>query len=137
MDDDAIAYRDASSKRILLIEDELPFRQIYRDSMHSFGYNVLEAEDGEEGIKFVKVYKPDLVLLDLILPKLSGFDVLREIKGNPDLKDIPVIVYSVLEDKANVERALKLGADDFTYKGITPAVDVVAKIRELLFPSRG
>ena len=134
MDDEATAYRDANSKRILLVEDELPFRQIYRDAMHNFGYNVLEAEDGKEGIKFVKIYKPDLVVLDLILPEVSGFDVLREIKSNPDLQHIPVIVYSVLEDKASVERAMKLGADDFTYKGITPATDVVTKIRNLLSP---
>lgn len=132
--DDNQSYRGADAKKILIVEDELPFRQIYRDAMHMYGYNAIEAEDGEEALRFVKVYKPDLVLLDLILPKKSGFDVLRELRSDNDTKDLPVIVYSVLDDKAEVERAMKLGANDFTYKGVTPAVDVVTKIRAILDP---
>lgn len=135
MDDLATtSFRSASAKKILIIEDELPFRQIYRDAMHMYGYNAVEAEDGEEGLRAIKVYKPDLVLLDLILPKKSGFDVLRELKGDNEIKDIPVIVYSILEDKDSIDRAMKMGANDFTFKGITPAVEVVAKIRAILNP---
>ena len=134
MDDNSQSYRNASAKKILIVEDELPFRQIYRDAMHMYGYNAIEAEDGEEALRFVKVYKPDLVLLDLILPKKNGFDVLRELKSDDETKDIPVIVYSILEDKAEIERAMKLGANDYTFKGITPAVSVVDKIRVILDP---
>jgi DNA-binding response OmpR family regulator len=123
-----------NAKKILIVEDELPFTQIYRDAMHMYGYNVIEAEDGEEGLRMVKVYKPDLVLLDLILPKLNGFDVLQQIKASDELKDIPVIVYSILDDKPNIERAMKLGAVDFTFKGQTPAVEVANKIRAILDP---
>lgn len=134
MDDNSQSYRSADAKKILIVEDELPFRQIYRDAMHMYGYNAIEAEDGEEALRFVKVYKPDLVLLDLVLPKKSGFDVLRELKSSDESKDIPVIVYSILEDKENIDRAMKLGANDFTFKGITPAVDVVSKIRAIIDP---
>jgi DNA-binding response OmpR family regulator len=130
--DSTTINRSSNAKRILIVEDELPFAQIYRDAMHMYGYNVLEAEDGEEGLRMVKVYKPDLVLLDLILPKVSGFDVLREIKSNDEFKHIPVIVYSILDDKPNIERAMKLGASDFTFKGQTPAVEVANKIRAIL-----
>jgi len=132
MDDNLITNPKANDKTILIIEDELPFRQIYRDAMHMYGYNVIEAEDGEEGLTMIKVYKPDLVLLDLILPKLSGFDVLRQLKSTDESKDVPVIVYSILDDQENIDRAIKLGANDFTIKGQTPAVDVVKKIRKIL-----
>ena len=117
---------------ILLVEDELPFRQIYRDAMEMYGYSVVEAEDGDEALKIIAETPPDLVLLDIILPKLSGFDVLTSIKQNPATKQIPVIVYSVLNDKASIDRAMDLGADGFTIKGETPAVEVLNKARALL-----
>jgi len=132
MDDSTTPDNSSTAYKILLVEDELPFRQIYRDAMHMYGYETFEAEDGQEALEVLKTNKPDLILLDLVLPNKSGFDVLRELKSNDEFKHIPVIVYSVLEDKENIDRALKLGADDFTFKGITPAVDVVAKIRGLL-----
>jgi CheY-like chemotaxis protein len=123
----------AQTKRtILLVEDELPFRQIYRDAMVMYGYNVVEAENGEEAMTMIEQSAPDLVLLDIILPKLSGFDVLTKLKQNPATKAIPVIVYSVLNDKASIDRAIAIGADDFTIKGETPAVEVLNKARKLL-----
>lgn len=117
---------------ILLVEDELPFRQIYRDILRLDGYKVVEAEDGEEALKMIESTPPDLVLLDIILPKLSGFDVLTKLKATPELSHIPVVVYSILNDKAEIDRALKLGANDFTIKGATPAREVLAKIKALL-----
>ena len=124
---------DQDAKRtILLVEDELPFRQIYRDAMEMYGYHVIEAEDGEEALKVIEQTPPDLVLLDLILPKLSGFDVLSTLKNTDKTKHIPVIVYSVLNDKTSIDRAMTLGADGFTIKGETPAVEVLNKARELL-----
>lgn len=119
-------------RTILLVEDELPFRQIYRDAMTMYGYTVVEAENGEEALTMIEQSPPDLVLLDIILPKLSGFDVLTKLKQNPATKQIPVIVYSVLNDKASIDRALAIGADDFTIKGETPAVEVLNKARKLL-----
>ena len=117
---------------ILIVEDELPFRQIYRDAMEMYGYHVVEAEDGEEALELIKQTPPDLVLLDIILPKLSGFDVLTTLKQNEKTKQIPIIVYSVLNDKTSIDRAMALGADDFTIKGETPAVEVLNKARALL-----
>lgn len=116
----------------MIVEDELPFRQIYRAAFDMHGYEVIEAEDGEEGLKMVQDKQPDLILLDIILPKLSGFDVLTKLKSDPATKDIPVVVYSVIENKAEIERALKLGASDYTIKGQTPALEVLNKARALL-----
>lgn len=121
-----------TGKTILIVEDELPFRQIYRAAFDMHGYEVIEAEDGEEGLKMAQDKQPDLILLDIILPKLSGFDVLTKLKADPKTKDIPVVVYSVIENKSEIERALKLGASDYTIKGQTPALEVLNKARALL-----
>lgn len=123
---------DATKHTILIVEDELPFRLIYRDALDMYGYNIIEAENGEEAMEIVEQSPPDLILLDLILPKLSGFDVLTALKQSPKTKGIPVIVYSVLNDKVSIDRALALGADDFTIKGETPAAKVLDKARKLL-----
>lgn len=119
-------------RTILLAEDELPFRQIYRDALHMYGYEVIEAEDGEEAIQLIEQSPPDLVLLDIVLPKLSGFDVLTKLKQSPATKNIPVVVYSVLNDQPSIERAIALGADGFTVKGETPAFEVLNKVRRIL-----
>ena len=120
------------SKTILIIEDELPFRQIYRAAFDMHGYEVIEAEDGEEGLQMANDKHPDLILLDLVMPKLSGFDVLTKLKSEAATKDIPVVVYTVMENKPEIERALKLGASDYTIKGQTPALEVLNKARALL-----
>ena len=124
---------DQDVKRtILLVEDELPFRQIYRDALELYGYAVAQAEDGEEALSMVEQSPPDLILLDIVLPKLSGFDVLAKLKQSDKTKNIPVIVYSVLNDKKSIERAMAMGADDFTIKGETPAAEVLNKVRAVL-----
>ena len=123
---------DQSKATILLVEDELPFRLIYRDALSMYGYNVVEAENGEEALKLIEQSPPDLLLLDLVLPMVSGFDILKSLKSSDKTKYIPVIVYSVLNDKTSIDRAMELGADDFAIKGSTPAADVLEKVRKLL-----
>jgi PleD family two-component response regulator len=120
------------AQTILIVEDELPFRQIYRDALQMHGYRIIEAEDGQEALSIIETARPDLILLDLVLPKFSGFDVLTKLKNSDDFKNIPIVVYSILNDQASIDRAMKLGADDFTVKGQTPAVEVVEKVRDLL-----
>jgi len=117
---------------VLIIEDELPFRQIYRDILRLDGYTVLEAEDGEEALKMIEAQLPDLILLDLVMPKMSGFDVLAELKKSPAFSSVPVVVYSILNDKKEIDRAISMGANDYTVKGETPAREVLAKIKALL-----
>ncbi|HDZ54646.1 MAG TPA: response regulator [Candidatus Nealsonbacteria bacterium] len=117
---------------ILIIEDEAGFRRIYRDVLENDGYEVLEAEDGESGWQLVKSKRPDLVLLDLILPKLHGFEVLKNIRADAAIKDIPVIIFSVLGGQKNIQKGLELGANDYTVKGFYSPREILSKIHALL-----
>ncbi len=121
-------------KTILLVDDEMPFRQIYRDALKMDGYQIIEAEDGQEALEIIEKQRPDLVLLDLVLPKLSGYDVLVKLKQTPQYATVPVIVYSILNEKEEIEKAMKLGANDYTIKGVTPALEVRQKVNALLKP---
>lgn len=120
------------TKQILIVEDELPFQEIYRDILESEGYEVHVAEDGELAIEYLAMNTPDLVLLDIILPKQTGLDVLRHMREVTHTKNIPVVVYSVIDDREQIDKAMKLGATDFTIKGQTSAYEVLEKVNELL-----
>ncbi len=117
---------------ILLVEDEAGFRQIYKDVLVSEGYEVLEAEDGDIGWQLAKEKKPDLILLDLILPKLSGYDVLKNIRAYEETKTIPVLVFSVLENSEDIKKSMLLGANDFIVKGFYEPSHVTEKIKTVL-----
>jgi len=97
------------AKKILIIEDDKFLRELIVKKLVKEGYEISEAVDGEEGIKKVKEEKPDLVLLDLILPGIDGFEVLSRTKEDPALSQIPVIILSNLGQKEDVERGLGLG----------------------------
>src|SRR3989338_8008593 len=101
---------------ILVIEDDKFLRELMLQKLIKDGFNVQGAVDGEEGIKMVKELKPSIVLLDLILPGIDGFEVLSKIKGDPITASIPVIILSNLGQKEDVERGLKLGAVDYLIK---------------------
>lgn len=103
---------------ILIIEDEPVFRLIYRGVLQNSGYKVLEAGDGLAGWNMVKEQKPDLVLLDLILPKMSGHEVLHNIRSDASTKDIPVVIFSVMGQEKDVERSFALGANEHRLKGM-------------------
>lgn len=117
---------------VLLVEDEAGFRQIYKDVLQSEGYEVLEAEDGDVGWQIAKEKKPTLILLDLILPRLSGYDVLKNVRSYESTKDIPVIVFSVLENSEDIKKSMLLGANDFIVKGFYEPSYVVDKIKAVL-----
>lgn len=119
-------------KLILIVEDEQPFQEIYRDILESEGYETEIADDGDKALEWLEYNTPDLVLLDIILPKQSGLDILRHIRESTSTKNTPVVVYSVIDDKEYIDRALKLGANDFAVKGQTPAYDVLEKVNSLL-----
>ena len=120
-------------KSVILVEDEPHFRQIYKDALTSiYNFHVTEAEDGQEALDYIKIKKPDIILLDLILPKKDGFDVIRTLRNDIKFKDIPIVVYSVLTARDDIDRAIKLGANDYAIKGSTPAIEVVEKVNRLL-----
>ena len=121
-----------SKGTILLIEDEESFRTIFGDVIKADGYEVLEAEDGEQGWEMVKEKQPDLVLLDLVLPKLHGLEVLKKIRSDETTKDIPVLILSVLGAQKDIQKGLELGANDYTVKGFYSPREVLSKIHSLL-----
>jgi len=120
------------SKKILIIEDDKFLRELIVKKLVKEGYEISEAVDGEEGIKKVKEEKPDLVLLDLILPGIDGFEVLSRTKEDPALSQIPVIILSNLGQKEEVERGLKLGAIDYLIKAHFTPGEIIEKIRVIL-----
>ncbi len=108
--------------RIVLIEDEEDIAALIKLQAEMSGYKIFHEVDGLNGLRAVEREKPDIVLLDIMLPGQSGLDVCRKLKGNPDLKDIPVIMISAKSEEIDVILGLELGADDYVAKPFSPKV---------------
>jgi DNA-binding response OmpR family regulator len=121
-----------SKGKILIVEDQVGFRLIYEDLLVHEGYEVITAEDGEKGWELVKEKKPSLVLLDLGLPKVDGFEVLRRMRADPEMKTIPVIIFSVMGEQSDVKKAMEMGANDYTIKGFYTPRQILSKIKSQL-----
>ncbi|HLD28570.1 MAG TPA: response regulator [Patescibacteria group bacterium] len=117
---------------ILIVEDDIFLADLYRTKFELEGFKVYVANDGERGLELAKKNLPDIVLLDLILPKLNGFNVLAGLKQDKKLLDVPVILLTNLSQKADVDKGLKLGADDYLIKAHFMPSEVVAKIKKLV-----
>jgi len=122
----------AAVKKILLIEDDLSLLKIYGNKLRNSGYDVSVATTGDEGLRKAQVEKPDLVLLDLILPGKDGFMVLEELKKKPETKESPVIILSNLGQEADIQKGNELGAADYLVKADVSLVDLVEKIKSYL-----
>jgi len=119
------------TKRILVVEDQADNLQILRDLLTSEGYQIVEAQDGEQGVRAAAAERPDLILMDIQLPLLDGYEATRRIKADPALRAIPIIVvtsYSLSGDEAKARAA---GCDDFVPKPYSRR-QLMAKIREYL-----
>lgn len=117
---------------ILVVEDDKFLRELIAQKLIKENYEVSEAIDGEQGIKKIKEEKPDLILLDLILPGIDGFEVLARMKKDSELSSIPVIIFSNLGQKEDVERGLKLGASDYLIKAHFTPGEIIEKIKKTL-----
>lgn len=115
-------------KKILFVEDEAALHKTLGGSLKEKGYEIIEALDGEEGLLLAKTEKPDLILLDLILPKKHGLDVLEELRDTEEAKNIPVIILTNLEGLGEVEKAIELGATTYLVKENYSLQEVVEKI---------
>jgi len=118
--------------KILIIEDDKFLRELMARKLNQENFDVTEALDGEEGIEKVKETVPDLVLLDLILPGIDGFEVLSKIKEDPATASIPVIILSNLGQREDVERGLKLGAVDYLVKAHFTPNEIIEKVKNSL-----
>ncbi len=115
-------------KKILIAEDEPDMRAILKGMVEGAGYSVLEAEDGQEALDLAIKEELDLILLDIMMPKLSGFEVLEKMKYNPKTQDIPVIILSNLGQEKEVNRGKALGAVDYLIKADVHLTEVLDKI---------
>lgn len=116
--------------KILIVEDEEVLSKVIKEEFQVQGYEIKIAKDGEEALKLSKSFHPDIILLDILLPKKSGLDVLTELKADSDLKIIPVIVMSNLSGDESIKKALSLGAVDYFVKTQHSIYEVVEKVQK-------
>jgi len=121
-----------SKKTILLIEDDEFLAELYGTKLSLESYEVALASDGEKGLKMIREKKPSLILLDIILPKMDGFEILKAMKADKEVKNIPVILLTNLSQKDEVKKGLDLGAKDYLIKAHFMPSEVVKKIKETL-----
>jgi len=117
---------------ILIIEDDPLLVKMYKTKLTMEGFQVLEAEDGQMGLKMALEKTVNLILLDIMMPKMSGIDLLQALRQNPKGKNIPVIVMSNLIDQEKFKKAQELGVKDFLVKSNLTPSQVVTKIRQYL-----
>ncbi len=122
------------SKRILVIEDQEDNRQILRDLLTSADFEVIEAEDGVAGVAAAAAQRPDLILMDIQLPLLDGYEATRRIKADPALRAIPIIVITSYALSGDDEKARAAGCDAYFSKPFSPR-QLLAKVREYLAPN--
>jgi two-component system cell cycle response regulator DivK len=126
------AARDADmKKRNLVVEDQLDNMQILRDLLTSAGYEMIEAKDGLEGVKAATAHRPDLILMDIQLPLLDGYEATRRIKADPALRAIPIIVVTSYALSGDDTKARAAGCDGYIPKPYSPRV-LLAKVKEYL-----
>lgn len=119
-------------KTILLVDDDLTLREMYEERLKTEGFTIVQASNGEEALSKAKEIKPSIILLDVMMPKINGFDVLKDLKTDPELKHIPVIILTALIQDVDRVQGNKLGAADYIVKSETMPGEVITKIRNAM-----
>lgn len=120
------------NKKVLIIEDDANLRNVLVEFMQAEGIEASSASDGEEGLRMIKEFKPDLVLLDIILPKKDGYQVLGEVRADDMTKNVPIILLTNLGGLNDIEKALELGATTYLVKGDYQVKEIIEKVKEVL-----
>lgn len=118
--------------KIMLVEDDIALRDIYSARFQAEGYEVVVASDGEQALQLAVKEKPNLILLDIMMPKISGFDVLDILRTNPETKNTKIVVMSALSQTADIEKGKNLGADEYLVKSQVTLSEVVEKVKSIL-----
>lgn len=116
-------------KKILLVEDEMALSAVYRSRLELEGFDVREVHNGEDALSATVEYRPDLILLDAMMPKISGFDVLDILRNTPETANVRIIMLTALSQPKDKERAKSLGVDDYLVKSQVVISDVVSRIK--------
>jgi CheY-like chemotaxis protein len=123
---------DTPKKKILLVEDDIALAAVYRSRLELENFELYEVNNGEQALAAVKEFKPDLILLDAMMPKISGFDVLDIIRNTPETADVRVIMLTALSQPKDKERAEALGVNDYLVKSQVVIGDVVDRVKHHL-----
>jgi DNA-binding response OmpR family regulator len=118
--------------KILIVEDDKFVRELISQKLTEEKFEVSSAKDGEDGVVKIESEKPDLILLDLILPGIDGFEVISRVRKNPNTESIPIVILSNLGEKNDVDRGIKLGANDYMIKAHFTPKEIVEKVRSIL-----
>lgn len=118
--------------KVAVIEDEEIVSKIISEELEETEFEVLKAFDGASGISIVKSGRPDIILLDIMMPKMVGFDSLKILKNDPDMRNIPVIILTVLSDDDSMQKARELGAADYIIKSKQRVAEIPDKIKRIL-----
>jgi DNA-binding response OmpR family regulator len=116
-------------KKILLVEDDAALSGVYKSRLTMEGFDIREVNNGEQALSAALDFKPDLILLDAMMPKISGFDVLDILRNTPETKDIRIIMLTALSQPKDKERAESLGVDDYLVKSQVVIGDVVERVK--------
>ncbi len=119
------------AKKILIAEDDKFLANAYRIKLEKEGYEILIVENGEELLDQIESFKPDTILLDLVMPKMDGFEALEKLKENKSTKKIPVLITSNLGQQSDQNRSMELGADGYIIKSNVTLKEVIKQIKEL------
>ena len=116
---------------VLIADDDVTMRLLACEALEQTGFQVMEAQDGEEALEAFHHYQPQVVLLDVMMPKMSGFEVCRRIKNNPLTSDLPVIMVTALNEMGDIERAIESGTDDFLSKPVNK-LELLTRVKTML-----
>jgi DNA-binding response OmpR family regulator len=122
----------ATGKRVLVVEDDRFLRRASEAALRKAGFDVVTAVDGEEGLRLARSERPALILLDMLMPKLTGLEVLRALKGDPATRAIPVLILSNSSREQDVQEVLGLGADDYLVKANLSLQELEARVVALM-----
>lgn len=121
-----------SNKKILIIEDEAFLSEMYQTKFESLGYQVITADNGEVGLETIRKEKPSIVLLDIIMPVMDGYTVLRKIRADAEIKNTLVVIFSNLGQEEEITKGMQMGADDYLVKSNLTPTELVQKIETVL-----
>ena len=127
----AVSSEDLQGAKILLVDDNLQNLELIQAYLEGIPVEISTAVDGVEAIESIEANPPDLVLLDVMMPRMSGFEVCQKLKSNPDTRDIVVIMVTALHEVADYERAVESGTDDFLSKPVNK-LELLTRVRSLL-----
>ncbi len=123
---------DQKPKKVLLVEDDDALADVYLTRLQAEGFDVKRVPNGEDALTATLQYRPDLILLDVMMPKVSGFDVLDILRNTPEVGSVKIIMLTALSQESDVERAKSLGVDDYLVKSQVVIADVVDRIKRHL-----